>query len=149
MSPLLVPDRDPPWRPAPAFVIEHPRAGLLVFDCGLSRAVAEHGEDALPAPMRWFFQSRGKTGRTLDVQMREAGLEPRAVRFTILSHLHEDHTGVAAAFPHSTFAGGEGTDTVSFGDFQPAGASCDGTKPRLSFHHLTARWTCLATSLSY
>jgi N-acyl homoserine lactone hydrolase len=119
MSPLLVPDSDPPWRPAPAFVIEHPREGLIVFDCGLSEAVAERGEAALPAPMRWFFKSRSKPGRTLDAQMREAGLDPSKVRTVILSHLHEDHTGVASAFPQATFIGGEGTSKVVFGDFAP------------------------------
>jgi glyoxylase-like metal-dependent hydrolase (beta-lactamase superfamily II) len=98
-----------PWRPASAFVIEHPRAGLVVFDCGLSDAVARDGEAALGIPMRWLFESRGHPGRTLDAQMREAGLDPGRVRLVVLSHWHDDHLGAAPAFPGATFIGGPGT----------------------------------------
>jgi len=113
MSPLLV-GANPPWRPAPAFVIEHPREGLVVFDMGLSEAVAQHGEAALPAPMRWLFASRGRVGRTLAAQMREAGLEPTAVRWVIVSHLHADHIGAEPAFAAATFVGGAGASAHHF-----------------------------------
>ncbi|ATB32322.1 hypothetical protein MEBOL_005799 [Melittangium boletus DSM 14713] len=108
MSALLVGEHRP-WRPAPAFVIEHPREGLIVFDCGLSTSVAREGESALPVPMRWLFESRGREGRTLDAQMREAGLEPARARWVIISHLHDDHIGAAASFEGATFIGGLGT----------------------------------------
>ena len=97
MSPLLV-GPSPPWRPAPAFVMELPREGLVVFDCGLSDAVTRDGEAALGIPMRWLFRSRGRPGRTLDAQMREAGMDPARVHWVIVSHLHEDHLGAAPAF---------------------------------------------------
>jgi N-acyl homoserine lactone hydrolase len=108
MSSLLV-GSTRPWRPAPAFVLEHPREGLVVFDCGLSPEVAREGEAALGAPMRWLFESRGKPGRTLDAQMLEAGLDPSLVRWVVISHLHVDHVGAAFAFPGATFVGGAGT----------------------------------------
>lgn len=108
MSALLVGEARP-WRPAPAFVVEHPRHGLLVFDCGLSDDVAREGEAALPLPMRWLFESRGAAGRTLDAQMREAGFDPGAVPWVVLSHLHDDHTGAAPAFGNATFVGGAGS----------------------------------------
>ena len=119
MSPLLV-GPNPPWRPAPAFVIEHPRQGLVLFDLGLSKEVAEHGEAGLGAPMRWLFESRGRAGRTLDAQMSEAGLEPATVRWVIVSHLHADHIGTAPAFAGATFVGGAGTSEQRFdGGFKP------------------------------
>lgn len=108
MSALLVGDARP-WRPAPAFAIEHPGRGIVVFDAGLSEDVAREGEAALPLPMRWLFESRGRPGRTLDAQMREAGLDPASVKMVVVSHLHEDHTGVLAAFPSAEFLGGPGT----------------------------------------
>lgn len=98
-----------PWRPAPAFVVEHPTRGLLVFDCGLSEAVARDGEAALGVPMRWLFESRGRPGRTLDAQMREAGLPPGTVSTVVISHLHDDHTGAVSAFPVAQFLGGAGS----------------------------------------
>jgi glyoxylase-like metal-dependent hydrolase (beta-lactamase superfamily II) len=97
MSPLLV-GSNPPWRPAPAFVIEHPENGLIVFDTGLSEAVAREGEQAYDFPMSRLIESRGDPARILDAQMRDAGLEPARVTTVILSHMHEDHIGGAAAF---------------------------------------------------
>ncbi|WP_428265038.1 MBL fold metallo-hydrolase [Haliangium sp.] len=108
MSELLVGERRP-WRGVPAFVIEHPRHGLIVFDCGISAAVAERGEAALPKPMPWLFESRGRPGLTLAAQMIEAGLDPSRVRRVVISHLHEDHVGDAAHFSAATFFGGPGT----------------------------------------
>lgn len=119
MSSLLV-GEDPPWRAAPAFVIEHPTVGLVVFDCGLSPAVAAHGEQALPAPLRWLFESRGRPGLTLDAQMLADGLVPATVRQVVVSHLHADHTGVAAAFTHAAFTGGPGSRELAlFGPHSP------------------------------
>jgi len=108
MSSLLV-GPAPPWRAAPAFVIEHPGRGLVAFDLGLSHEVAERGEQALSPPVRWLMKSRGRVGLTLEAQLREAGLAPDAVETVVISHLHEDHTGVADAFSRAVFIGGPGT----------------------------------------
>ncbi len=119
MSRLLV-GQARPWRPAPAFVVEHPGHGLLVFDCGLSPEVARQGESALAFPLPWLMESRGAAGRTLDAQMSEAGLEPARVETVVISHLHEDHTGAARSFANATFIGGPGTAGVVLpGEFRP------------------------------
>jgi len=97
MSSLLV-GPAPPWRAAPAFIIEHPNHELIAFDLGLSHEVAERGEEAIPPPVGWLMESRGHVGLTLEDQMREEGLSPQDVGYVVLSHLHEDHTGVAAEF---------------------------------------------------
>ncbi len=118
MSALLVGQRRP-WRAAPAFVLEHPRAGLIVIDAGQSAAVARDGEAALHVPMRWLIESRGRPGRTLDAQMRDAGLDPERVRRVIVSHMHDDHTGAAAAFRHAAFVGGPGVRGQALGASTP------------------------------
>jgi N-acyl homoserine lactone hydrolase len=97
MSKTLSPG-SPKWRPAPAFVIEHPTKGLVVFDCGLSADVAQNGEKVLPFPMGLLFESRGEPEQTLDEQMKKAGLDPKKVSYVILSHFHEDHTGTLKEF---------------------------------------------------
>jgi N-acyl homoserine lactone hydrolase len=99
--PAMLVGPNPPWRPAPAFVIEHPAHGLIVIDTGLSPAVARDGEAALPKPMGWLFQSRGVPDRVLSEQMRSAGLDPRRVSQVILTHLHADHIGDLTAFPEA------------------------------------------------
>jgi glyoxylase-like metal-dependent hydrolase (beta-lactamase superfamily II) len=109
MSRALAPG-NPIWRPAPAFVIEHPQAGLIVFDAGLSSAVADRGEAALPFPMSVLFESRGAPEQTLDRQMLRAGLNPATVRIVLLSHLHEDHLGNLNTFPNARLVLGAQAD---------------------------------------
>ncbi len=108
MSSLLV-GPAPPWRAAPAFIIEVPGRGLVAFDLGLSHEVAELGEKAIPPPVGWLMESRGRPGFTLDFQMKEDGLSPEDVHTVILSHLHGDHTGVAEEFAQASFVAGPGT----------------------------------------
>jgi glyoxylase-like metal-dependent hydrolase (beta-lactamase superfamily II) len=110
MSSLLVGGQRP-WRPVPAMVISHPQEGLIVFDTGLSDAVARDGEVAMPIPMRWLFESRGRPEHVLDAQMIEAGVDPARVRWLIVSHLHDDHVGRIGAFPAATVIGGPGSGT--------------------------------------
>lgn len=112
MSPVLVGSQRP-WRPAPAFVIEHPTQGLVLFDAGISREVAREGERALPIPMRWLFESRGREERLLTAQLREAALRPEDVRQVIVSHLHEDHVGELGAFSDARFIAGPGTSAFA------------------------------------
>lgn len=100
MSSLLV-GPNPPWRPVPAFVIEHPSHGLIVFDPGLSDAAAREGERAYPLPMRWLIETRSSPELTLPNQMRRAGLDPARVRIVLISHLHDDHVGSPEAFPQA------------------------------------------------
>jgi N-acyl homoserine lactone hydrolase len=108
MSSLLV-GPAPPWRAAPAFIIEHPTRGLVAFDLGLSHEVAERGEKAIPPPVGWLMESRGRVALTLEAQMREDGLSPAAVGHVVISHLHSDHTGVIAEFADAVFLAGPGT----------------------------------------
>ncbi len=102
----LLAGADTKWRPVPAFVIEHPARGLIVFDAGLGPEIAEKGEAALPFIVGFLFKSRSRPGLGLAAQMRANGLDPLAVRFVILSHLHFDHVGDADAFRNATFIAG-------------------------------------------
>jgi glyoxylase-like metal-dependent hydrolase (beta-lactamase superfamily II) len=82
-----------------AFVIEHPTAGLIVFDTGLSdraRTDPQHYVGWLGAKLHMLDVPEGAT---LAVQMRAVGLDPRKVTRIVLSHLHYDHTGGIADFP--------------------------------------------------
>lgn len=97
------------WRPAPAFVIEHPSRGLIVFDCGLGPEIGEHGEDALHPLTRMLFKTRSRPGLDLPSQMRTAGLDPDAVGTVILSHFHFDHVGGADAFTAANFVATRGS----------------------------------------
>ena len=130
MSWFLVGDARP-WRPVPAFVIEHPNEGLIVFDAGLPAAVETEGADAFSIPTRWVLESKGYAARTLDRQMEEAGLDPTKVKWVILSHMHEDHLGAVTGFPNASFMVGPGVSGDGLApDFHPKwkSASFAGTK---------------------
>lgn len=134
MSALLVGEKRP-WRPVPAFVIEVPNHGLVVFDTGLAADVASKGEAAMGIPTRWVIESRSSPQRTLVEQMQRDGLVPGDVRTVIVSHLHEDHLGSAAAFPAADFLGGPGTSGTRIDGWLPRWREIGftGLAPRLPF----------------
>jgi len=99
-----------PWRPAPAFVIEHPKEGLIVFDSGLSTEIAEKGKKALHPITSFLFDTQSKVGRDLPSQMKSVGFEPENVQKMIYSHLHFDHIGNSNAFINATFYLGDDTN---------------------------------------
>lgn len=111
------------WRPAPAFVIEHPTRGLVVFDAGLGPEIGEEGEGALHPITGLLFKSRSRPRRDLATQMEAAGFPPDAVDTVVLSHLHFDHVGTADAFVNATFVAGPGErarSTSRMNGFEPA-----------------------------
>lgn len=84
-----------------AFVVEHPTAGLIVFDTGLSdraRTEPEHYVGWLGTQLDMIEMDEGQT---LRAQMRAAGLDPADVAFVVISHLHYDHTGGISDFPNA------------------------------------------------
>lgn len=85
-----------------AFVIQHPTAGLVVFDTGLAqraRTEPEHYVGKLGAILGLLDVP---PGAGLAEQMRAAGLDPADVTRVVLSHAHFDHTGGIPDFPNAT-----------------------------------------------
>ncbi len=121
VSPLLAGD-PAPWRPVPAFVIEHPTRGLIVFDCGLGPEIARRGDGALHPITRMLFKTRSLPGRDLPSLMRDAGLDPTKVGTVVLSHLHFDHVGGCDAFRKARFVVGKG-------EREHAGSRMNGFEP--------------------
>jgi N-acyl homoserine lactone hydrolase len=89
------------WRdetlPVSSFLVEHPE-GLCLFDTGQTAAAGRPGY--FP---RWypFFRLSAFELEPQDevaAQLRTRGLEPRDVRWVVLSHLHTDHAGGIAPF---------------------------------------------------
>ncbi|MFQ5477137.1 MAG: N-acyl homoserine lactonase family protein [Candidatus Binatia bacterium] len=88
--------------PVSSFVVEHPRAGLIVFDTGFNPAVRLASRDYLG----WLLDTVGccslEEGQELVSQMSAVGLDPAAVSYVVLSHLHFDHSGAVESFPAAT-----------------------------------------------
>lgn len=88
----------------PAFVIEHPQAGLILFDAGLPPQIAENPGRYMGRLNHFFAPFRMEKGRDLPGQMRRAGLDPARVSWVIISHRHFDHIGSLREFPRATVA---------------------------------------------
>ncbi|MFP6626016.1 MAG: N-acyl homoserine lactonase family protein [Deltaproteobacteria bacterium] len=111
-----------------AFVIEHPTAGLIVFDTGLSPLAASDPDGYLGSLTAALGIVDAPPGADLPSQMRAVGLDPDDVSYVVISHLHYDHTGTAEDFvnaqvvvPASELRGAEeagwGTDFFFEGDY--------------------------------
>ena len=82
--------------PVSCFLIKH-GADWMLWDAGLGDEIA-----ATPAG-RLVVGLHFRVPRTLSSQLTALGLRPDDIRYVGLSHLHADHSGNAAMFPHATF----------------------------------------------
>jgi glyoxylase-like metal-dependent hydrolase (beta-lactamase superfamily II) len=77
------------------YLIRHGRE-LMLWDAGLGTGLLDH-----PMPYRRGSPSIVVLHRTIVSQLAALGLRPRQVGIVALSHVHSDHIGQAAAFPHA------------------------------------------------
>ena len=90
--------------PIPAFLIEHPGAGLVLIDTGLHPSVAvKPRENFGRVTLLAFPDLQMDSGQALPAQLRERGLEASAVKAVVMTHLHVDHASGIAEFPQATF----------------------------------------------
>jgi N-acyl homoserine lactone hydrolase len=90
--------------PVPAFLIEHPKRGLVLFNTGLSPAA--NGDSASAASPIWpswlnLVRVDAVPGDDLQSQLQKAGFKPAAVRWIVQSNLRFDHTGELERFPNA------------------------------------------------
>ncbi len=88
-----------PRLPISCYAIEHPE-GLIVVDTGES----SHANDPGYQPW-WHLFARTSERRWVEPeeevgpQLRAMGLEPKAVRWLVMTHMHGDHAGGLEHFP--------------------------------------------------
>lgn len=82
-----------------AFIIEHPRQGLILFGTGLNHEIADNPERYLGG----FFNSLGspemEKGQDILSQLKKAKLSSKKVHALIMPDLRFDHTGELESFP--------------------------------------------------
>jgi N-acyl homoserine lactone hydrolase len=76
-----------PW-PVHGFVVKHPEIGAVLIDTGCG------GPEAL-------LREYAVVNRSIATALSEHGLSPADVRLVINTHLHFDHCGQNAVFPHA------------------------------------------------
>ncbi len=87
------------WLPTYAWAIEHPE-GVIVVDTGQGAHLLESGKSLHPY-IRWEVAFRIAPEQEIGPQLRARGIAPRDVKRVVLTHLHMDHDGGLAHFPHS------------------------------------------------
>ena len=85
--------------PIYAFAIEHPE-GVIVVDTGETARVSEPGYFPRWQPFfRFAVRERVEPDQEVGPQLQRLGIEPRDVRWVVLTHLHTDHAGGLHQFP--------------------------------------------------
>ena len=87
------------WLPTYAWVIEHGE-GIIVVDTGQGAHLRESGKSLHPY-VRWEVAFQIEPEEEIGPQLRALGIGPRDVKQVVLTHLHMDHDGGLAHFPHS------------------------------------------------
>jgi glyoxylase-like metal-dependent hydrolase (beta-lactamase superfamily II) len=90
--------------PVPAFLIEHPGAGLVLVDTGLHPSVAVDPGQVFGRLGGVIFKDvEMDAEQAVPAQMRELGLEADNVSTVVMTHLHGDHASGISQFPAATF----------------------------------------------
>ena len=90
--------------PVPAFLVQHPGAGILLIDTGLHPSVAVHPRQNMGRVAPLVFRDlEMDPNQAVPAQLRARGIPPGDVRAVIMTHLHMDHASAISEFPQATF----------------------------------------------
>jgi N-acyl homoserine lactone hydrolase len=89
--------------PVPAFLVEHPGAGMLLVDVGLHPSVAVDPKQNFGRLNAWALKPEMTQSQAVPAQLRALGIEASAVKTVLMTHLHVDHASAMSEFPGATF----------------------------------------------
>lgn len=90
--------------PALVAALRHPVHGTVLFDTGYSRHFLQATAHFPESLYRRVTPVHFRHDDALSLQLQRDGIAPRDVAWVVLSHLHGDHVGGLADFPHSQIA---------------------------------------------
>jgi N-acyl homoserine lactone hydrolase len=89
--------------PIPAYIVEHPGAGLVLIDTGFHASLAVDPKANLGPVLGRIFSPRMGPDDGLPDQLRARGFQPGDVKLVVMTHLHVDHASGVSEFPDATF----------------------------------------------
>jgi N-acyl homoserine lactone hydrolase len=89
--------------PIPAYIVEHPSAGVFLVDTGFHASVAVDPKKNMGPVLGRLFKAKMGPDDAMPDQLRARGLDPGDVKRVVLTHLHIDHASGVAQFPDATF----------------------------------------------
>lgn len=98
--------------PIPAYLLEHPSAGLVLVDTGMHRSIAQgHGRERArnlgPVGRMMSRHANMRPEQTVAAQLRTLGVEPADIDLVVMTHLHFDHASALCDFPEAMVLVGE------------------------------------------
>lgn len=96
-----------------AFVIVHPRHGLVLFGTGLNRALVKDSAEYLGFFLASFGEPEVKEGQDILSQLQQAKLPRDKVRHIIVTDLRFTHTGELERFPFARVVVTSGEHTAA------------------------------------
>jgi N-acyl homoserine lactone hydrolase len=90
--------------PVPAFLVEHPGAGVILIDTGLHPSVAIDPKQNFGRLLAFNYRGiKMSQEQAVPAQLRARGLDAADVRFVLMTHMHVDHASAVSEFPNATF----------------------------------------------
>jgi N-acyl homoserine lactone hydrolase len=89
--------------PIPAYIVEHPGAGLVLIDTGFHASIAVDPKANMGPILGRIFNARVGPDDAMPDQLRARGFDPGDVKLVVMTHLHVDHASGVAQFPAATF----------------------------------------------
>ena len=91
---------EPPIKiPVGFFVIHHPKGNVL-FDTGNNDKIIK--DPSYWGPLFDALKPVNTPDIAIDAQLKKIGMTPDDIKYVVVSHMHLDHAGNIAKFPHST-----------------------------------------------
>ena len=90
--------------PVPAFLVEHPAAGLILIDTGLHPSVAVDPKQNFGRLLGWNYRGlKMEAEQAVPAQLRALGRDATDVKYVLMTHMHVDHASAISEFPDATF----------------------------------------------
>ncbi|GAA4514751.1 hypothetical protein GCM10023191_083720 [Actinoallomurus oryzae] len=92
------------WVPIHAYLIEHPTAGPVLVDTGISPEQVAHVDYYRGSIMEHVMDVDEydlPADQTMPAQLARLGYRPQDIRAVIITHFHEDHVGPLNLFAHA------------------------------------------------
>jgi N-acyl homoserine lactone hydrolase len=93
--------------PVPAYLLEHPQAGLVLVDTGMHASLAQrHSRERVrnlgPVGSVMSRHTIMRTEQTAAAQLLALGIDTADVSLIVMTHLHFDHASALCDFPNAT-----------------------------------------------
>jgi N-acyl homoserine lactone hydrolase len=93
--------------PVPVFLLEHPKAGLILVDTGLHASVSVDAKQTMGRLIGRLYSFAMDPDQAAAAQLRARGFDPKDVKLVVMTHMHMDHASAISDFTEAVYVLGE------------------------------------------